>query len=119
MKPRPQKKVYNSYAVHKRSINYNKLNITKQSFFPMLLLVSLRMYCDTTSHSPRSKSCLPPPANGTCNALEPSPPCGYFVGVDECSLGNAVFVYLPMANTPQSVPFLCFCEDGNTTINNS
>ena len=26
--------------------------------------------CDTTSHSPRSKSCPPPPpTNGTCNAL--------------------------------------------------
>ena len=25
--------------------------------------------CDTTSHSPRSKSCPPPPTNSTCNAL--------------------------------------------------
>ena len=72
----------------------------------MLLLVSLRMYCDTTSHSPHSKSCPPPPANGTCNALELSPPCEYFVGVGEYLLGNAVFVYLLSSHKGDDAPLV-------------
>ena len=61
----------------------------------MLLLACLRRCCDTTSHSPRSKSCPPPPANGICNILKLSPPCEWLVCVGEYLLGSALFVCPP------------------------
>ena len=61
----------------------------------MLLLACLRRCCDTTSHSPRSKSCPPPPANGICNILKLSPPCEWLVCVGEYLLRSALFVCPP------------------------
>ena len=81
-----------SYVIQKKKIHHCKV------FSPGFIwcVYVCPICCNTTSHNPQSKTCTPPPANGICNTLKLSPPCGYFYRRRPTfAIWNAVFVYPP------------------------